>query len=54
MYLDAADEAALLNQGLGAGLRDRGVLAMAYDHKYARCLPVCSVMALPADPRIKH
>ncbi|KAK5107052.1 hypothetical protein LTR62_001902 [Meristemomyces frigidus] len=32
MYLEGADEAALLNQGLGKALLDRGVLAMAYDH----------------------
>lgn len=32
MYLDAADEAAILAQGLGAALGERGVLAMAYDH----------------------
>ncbi|KAK4555502.1 hypothetical protein LTR86_007254 [Recurvomyces mirabilis] len=32
MYLEGADEAALLNQGLGQALLDRGVLAMAYDH----------------------
>ena len=32
MYLDAADEAALLAQGLGAEMHDRGVKIMAYDH----------------------
>ncbi|KAK3109589.1 hypothetical protein LTR53_016994, partial [Teratosphaeriaceae sp. CCFEE 6253] len=32
MYLDAADEAAILNAGLGVALRERGVLFMAYDH----------------------
>ncbi|KAK3620620.1 hypothetical protein LTR56_023279 [Elasticomyces elasticus] len=32
MYLDAADEAAVINQGLGAALKERGILFMAYDH----------------------
>ncbi|KAK0280064.1 hypothetical protein LTR35_008214 [Friedmanniomyces endolithicus] len=32
MYLDAADEATIINQGLGAALKERGILFMAYDH----------------------
>ncbi|KAK0991135.1 hypothetical protein LTR54_011924 [Friedmanniomyces endolithicus] len=32
MYLDAADEATIINQGLGASLKERGILFMAYDH----------------------
>jgi glucosylceramidase len=32
MFLDPADEAAILMKGLGTALQDRGVIAMAYDH----------------------
>ena len=32
MFLDAADEAAILAQGLGQEMHDRGVKVMAYDH----------------------
>ncbi|KAK5136867.1 hypothetical protein LTR08_001789 [Meristemomyces frigidus] len=32
MWLDAADEAAILNQGLGDALHDRGAIFLAYDH----------------------
>ena len=32
MFLDAADEAAILAQGLGKAMHDRGVKVMAYDH----------------------
>lgn len=32
MFLDAADEAAILAQGLGKEMHDRGVKIMAYDH----------------------
>jgi len=32
MFLDPADEAAILSKGLGDALQDRGVIAMAYDH----------------------
>ena len=32
MYLDAADEANILLQGLGGAMHERGVINMAYDH----------------------
>lgn len=32
MYLEAADAAAILEQGLGSILKERGVIVMAYDH----------------------
>ncbi|WPH03324.1 Hypothetical protein R9X50_00620100 [Acrodontium crateriforme] len=32
MYLDAADEAAIISQGLGLAMAQRGVKLMAYDH----------------------
>ncbi|KAK4548099.1 hypothetical protein LTR36_010819 [Oleoguttula mirabilis] len=32
MWLDPADEAAILNQGLGEALHDRGAISLAYDH----------------------
>lgn len=32
MLLDAADAAAILNQGLGEMLHDRGAIFLAYDH----------------------
>lgn len=36
MYLDAVDEVNLLNQGLGEGLRERGVKFLSYDHNTVR------------------
>ncbi|EMC96790.1 glycoside hydrolase family 30 protein [Baudoinia panamericana UAMH 10762] len=52
MYLDAADEANILNQGLGSMLQQRGVLAMAYDHNTDQ--PVYPYRVLQGAPSYAH
>lgn len=49
MYLDAADEAALLSQGLGEAMHARGVKVMAYDHNTDQPMyPMRVVQGAPA------
>ena len=48
MYLDAADESALLMQGLGEAMHERGVKVMAYDHNTDQ--PMYPMRALQGAP----
>ena len=49
MFLDAADEAALIAQGIGAEMHDRGVITMAYDHNTDQPMyPMRVVQGAPA------
>jgi len=47
MYLDAADEANILLNGLGDAMHERGVINLAYDHNTDQPVMIKAISRLP-------